>query len=112
MERITERQIARLVDFVEARISDTDSRESEAERRAASALRLVVHKQVAAIRYYRSAPPKAVSTAELHATASWNLLVGVAQIWRDHLGFPEDAAIETFEFEDDHPLLPTGVNDG
>jgi hypothetical protein len=110
MERITELQIARLVNFVEARISDADSLKNEIGRRAASALRLVVHKQVGAIRYYRAAPPKATSTSELHATASWNLLVDIAHIWRDHPDFPKDAAIETFEFEAEHPLLPAGAN--
>ena len=110
MERITEHQIALLVNFVKARISDADSLQDESGRRAASALRLVVHKQVAVIRYYRAAPPKATPTSELHATASWNLLVDVAQIWRDHPDFPNDAAIETFDFEAEHPLMPTGTN--
>jgi hypothetical protein len=110
MERITEDQIGRLVRFVEARVSAVGSLQEEDAHRAANALRLIVHKQVGAIRYYRAIPPSAAAAAELHATAAWNLLVQIAQVWRDHPDFPTDAATETFDFSAEHPLMPTNVN--
>jgi hypothetical protein len=110
VERITEDQIGRLVQFVEARISDAGSLQEEDARRAAAALRLIVHKQVGAIRYYQAIPPEAAAVSELHATSGWNLLVYVAQVWQDHSDFPNAAAIETYEFDDEHPLKPANVN--
>jgi hypothetical protein len=105
MERITEDQIARLFEFVWARISDADSLEGGEDRRATAALRLVVGKQIGAIRYYRISAPEIAAISEVHATASWNLLVSIAELWQDHLEFPIDAAVETFEFEAEHPLM-------
>jgi hypothetical protein len=105
MERITEDQVNRLVEFVYARIPGADSLGEEEARRMATALRLVVDKQVAAIRYYRASSPEIAAVSEVHATASWNLLVSVAQIWRDHLEFPVNAAVETFEFDAENPLM-------
>ncbi|MBJ6632799.1 hypothetical protein [Streptomyces sp. I5] len=106
MERITEDQIARLVAFVYARISDAASLQGEA-RRAVAALRLVADKQVAAVRYLRASRSENAAVVE-HANSSWNLLVSVARIWRDHSDFPVDAVVETFEFDADNPLMPTG----
>ncbi|MFE5097402.1 hypothetical protein ACFRCI_45790 [Streptomyces sp. NPDC056638] len=105
MEQITEDQIARLVTFVYERISDADSLQEEA-RRTVTALRLVADKQVAAVRYFRASRSESAAVAE-HANASWNLLVSVAHIWRDHSEFPIDAAMETFEFDAENPLMPT-----
>ncbi|MER6749620.1 hypothetical protein ACFW6C_04670 [Streptomyces fungicidicus] len=105
MERITEDQIARLVSFVYARILDADSLQEEA-RRTVTALRLVADKQVAAVRYFRASPSGSAAVAE-HANASWNLLVSIARIWRDHSEFPTDAAMETFDFDAESPLMPT-----
>ncbi|MDX3570467.1 hypothetical protein [Streptomyces sp. ID05-47C] len=105
MERITEDQIARLVSFVHARILDADSLQEEACR-TVTALRLVVDKQVAAVRYFRSSPSGSAAVAE-HANASWNLLVSIARIWRDHSEFPIDAAMETFDFDAESPLMLT-----
>ncbi|MEV0537158.1 hypothetical protein [Kitasatospora sp. NPDC050463] len=106
MDRITEEQIGRLVKFVYARISGADSLREEEARRTTTALRLTVDKQVAAVRYYRASPPESAAVSEVHATASWNLLVAIAQIWRDHSEFPIDSAIETFEFDAENPLMP------
>lgn len=105
MSRITEGQIARLISFVYARISDADSSREMESRRMVAALRLVADRQIAAVRYYRSSPARVAALTELHATASWNLLVSVAEIWRDHSDFPTDAAVETFEFDEDSPLM-------
>ncbi|MFD0043042.1 hypothetical protein ACFVIZ_35970 [Streptomyces anulatus] len=105
MERITEGQISRLVSFVYARISDADALQEEA-RRTVTALRLVADKQVAAVRYFRASPSSGAAVAE-HANASWNLLVSIARIWRDHSEFPIDAAMETFDFDAESPLMPT-----
>ncbi|WP_329239326.1 hypothetical protein OHB07_01030 [Streptomyces sp. NBC_00111] len=102
MERITEDQVARLVGFVSARIPETASLQGEA-RRTAAALRLAADKQIAAVRFQRTAPPVSGGTTDL-AAAAWNLLVAFAEIWRDHPGFPADAAKETFEFDCDSPL--------
>lgn len=104
VERINDEQIAALVRFVYARISDTDSVKDESVRRAANALRLATDKQVAAVRYYRASSQSA-EAVELHATSAWNLLVSIAQIWRDRVDFPADAAIETFEFDAENPLM-------
>ncbi|MEU8119238.1 hypothetical protein AB0C21_11075 [Spirillospora sp. NPDC049024] len=104
MERITEDQIARLVAFVEARIADADSPQEEM-RRMVAALRLVVHRQVGAVGYFRAAHTDSVAAAEI-AIGSWNLLVYIACIWRDHSEFPVDAAIETYEFVAENPLMP------
>ncbi|GAA3810680.1 hypothetical protein ACFS5L_41900 [Streptomyces phyllanthi] len=106
MERITEDQIARLVTFVYARISDADSLQEEGARRMVTALRVMADKQVAAVRYYRASPSDGTGAVEVHAIASWNLLVSVAHIWRDHSEFPADAAMETFEFDAEDPLRP------
>ncbi|MFI8106755.1 hypothetical protein [Streptomyces sp. NPDC086023] len=106
MERITEDQVAQLTGFVFARIPDATSLQGEA-RRAATALRLAAAKQVAAVRFHRASPPENAAETELHATASWNLLVAFAQIWHDHPDFPADAAIETFEFDSESPLSVT-----
>ena len=106
MERITEDQISRLVKFVDARVAEVESLQEEEARRAAAALRLIVHKQVGAVRYHRVASPEGAAASEDLAIGSWNLLVYVAQVWRDHREFPADAAIETFEFDAEHPLLP------
>ncbi|WP_405986452.1 hypothetical protein [Streptomyces sp. NBC_00872] len=105
MERITEGQIALLVSFVYARLSDADALQEEA-RRTVTALHLVADKQVAAVRYFRSSPSSGAAVAD-HANASWNLLVSIARIWRDHSEFPIDAAMETFEFDAESPLMPT-----
>ncbi|MFD8740079.1 hypothetical protein ACFV06_34920 [Streptomyces sp. NPDC059618] len=106
MERISDGQIASLVKFLLARISDEDSFRERGADRSTSALRLVVNRQVAAVRYYRACPPETAAASELHATASWNLLVTVSEVWRDHVDFPADAAMETFEFDADNPLAP------
>ncbi|MEV7924692.1 hypothetical protein [Kitasatospora sp. NPDC088779] len=106
MERITDGQISQLVKFVYARILGADSLREDEAHRTATALRLITDKQVAAIRYYRASPPETAAVSEVHATASWNLLVSVAKIWRDHSEFPIGAAIETFEFEAENPLMP------
>ncbi|MEV6398103.1 hypothetical protein AB0M39_25580 [Streptomyces sp. NPDC051907] len=105
MERITDEQIALLVSFAYARISDADALQEEACR-TVTALRLVVDKQIAAVRYFRTSPSSGAAVAE-HANASWNLLVSIARIWRDHSEFPIDAAMETFEFDAESPLMPT-----
>lgn len=107
MERITEYEIRRLVDFIEARISESNSRPEVGPHRLVSALRLIVHKQLAAIRYYRTIPPEAATVSEALAIGSWNLLVNMANVWRDHSDFPDDAAMETFDFEAEDPLKPT-----
>jgi hypothetical protein len=104
MEWITEDQIARLVTFVDERISDSDSLQGEALR-TVTALRLVVDKQIAAVRYFRTSRSESIAVAE-HANASWNLLVSIAHVWRNHSAFPIDAATETFEFDADNPLMP------
>lgn len=104
MERITDDQIARLVAFVDARISDVDSLQEEV-RHMVAALRLVADRQIAAVRYFRASRSESDAAVEL-ANASWNLLVSVATIWRDRSDFPVDAAIETFEFDADNPLMP------
>ncbi|MFE8010711.1 hypothetical protein [Streptomyces sp. NPDC057418] len=104
MERITEDQIKRLVSFVYARILGADSLQGEA-RRTVAALRLVADKQVAAVRYFRASPSSGHAVAD-HANSSWNLLVSIARIWRDHSEFPADAAMETFEFDAESPLAP------
>ncbi|MFE5587475.1 hypothetical protein [Kitasatospora sp. NPDC056531] len=106
MERITEDQVAQLVRFVFARIPDPASLQGEA-RRTATALRLAAEKQVAAVRFHRASPPEQAAETELHATASWNLLVAFSQIWHDHPEFPADAAMETFEFDSESPLSTT-----
>ncbi|MEV0097310.1 hypothetical protein [Streptomyces sp. NPDC050738] len=103
VDRITEDQVAQLVRFVSARIPDATSLQGEA-RRTATALRLAADKQIATVRFHRAALPEQAATTELHATASWNLLVAFAGIWHDHPEFPADAAIETFEFDCDSPL--------
>ncbi|MFJ6939712.1 hypothetical protein [Streptomyces sp. NPDC101132] len=103
MERITEEQVTQLVRFVLGRIPDTSLLQGEA-RRAAIALRLAADKQIMAVRFHRSAQLEQAAKTELHATASWNLLVAFAQVWRDHPEFPAGAAIETFEFDCDSPL--------
>lgn len=108
MGRISDGQIAELVEFVFARISDEDSCQEGVVHRTTSALRAVVDKQILAVRYYRACPlgSAAAASAELHASASWNLLVGVSEVWRDHPDFPVDAAMETFDFDVDNPLAP------
>lgn len=70
----------------------------------ATALRLVTDRQAAAIRHYRASSPESAAASEVHATASWDLLVSLAEVWRDHSEFPVDAAKETFEFEAENPL--------
>ncbi|WP_392667098.1 hypothetical protein [Streptomyces sp. LN785] len=106
MERISEDQIAQVVRFVFSRIPDTAPLQGEA-RRTAMALRLAANKQIAAVRFHRASPPEHAAETELHAAASWNLLVAFAQIWHDHPDFPADAAIETFEFDCESPLSTT-----
>ncbi|MFJ2900302.1 hypothetical protein ACIO87_36190 [Streptomyces sp. NPDC087218] len=106
MERITEDQVAQLIGFVFARIPDATSLQGEA-RRVATALRLAATKQAAAVCFHRASPPENAAGTELHATASWNLLVAFAQIWHDHPDFPADAAMETFEFDSESPLSMT-----
>lgn len=103
MERITDDQVTQLVRFVSARIPDAAPLQGEA-RRTAMALRLAADKQIAAVRFHRAVAPEQSAGTELHATASWNLLVAFAGIWHDHPEFPADAAIETFEFDYDSPL--------
>ncbi|KOG30206.1 hypothetical protein AQJ84_17335 [Streptomyces resistomycificus] len=110
MERIAEDQVARLVRFVLARIPDPASLQGEA-RRTATALQLAATKQIAAVRYHRASPPRPAAATELHASASWNLLVAFAHVWHDHPEFPADAAIETFEFESESPLSTTTDHD-
>lgn len=107
MDRITDGQISQVVEFVYARILDVDSVREDEARRAVTALRLVSDKQVAAVRYYRASLPEAAALSEVHATASWNLLVSLAKVWRDHSEFPVDAAIESFEFDAENPLRST-----
>lgn len=109
VERITEDQVARLVRFVSARIPDPASCQGEA-RRAATALLLAANKQIA-VRFHRSSLPEQAAATELHAAASWNLLVAFAGTWHDHPEFPADAAIETFEFDSESPLSPTTNHD-
>ncbi|MFI6056296.1 hypothetical protein ACIBCO_40340 [Streptomyces violascens] len=106
MERITDEQIARLVKFMYARISEATSLGEGETRRMTTALRLVTDRQIAAVRYYRASAPKSTEAVEVHATASWNLLASLAQLWRDHPEFPIDAAMETFEFDAENPLAP------
>ncbi|MER7811155.1 hypothetical protein [Streptomyces sp900116325] len=106
MERISEDQIAQVVRFVFSRIPDTAPLQGEA-RRTAMALRLAANKQIAAVRFHRASPPEHAAETELHAAASWNLLVAFAQIWDDHPDFPADAAIETFEFDCESPVSTT-----
>ncbi|SEQ13080.1 hypothetical protein SAMN05216188_102162 [Lentzea xinjiangensis] len=106
MERITEDQISRLVGFVDSRVSDPLSTQDEGDRRMATALRMVVNKQIAAVRYYRASLSGGVVTSEVHAISAWNSLVSIALIWQNHPEFPADAAIETFEFDAANPLLP------
>jgi hypothetical protein len=110
VERITDDQIAQLVRFVLARIPDSASLQGEACR-TATALRLAATKQIAAVRFHRASPPEQAAETELHATASWNLLVAFAQIWHDHPEFPADAAIETFDFDSESPLSTTAHRD-
>ncbi|MEU2516324.1 hypothetical protein [Streptomyces syringium] len=105
MERIIEDQVTQLVRFVLARIPDAEPLQGEA-RRTATALRLAAIKQIGAVRYHRNAPPERAAETELHATASWNLLVALAEVWQDHPEFPTDAAVETFEFDCESPLRP------
>ncbi|MET9482028.1 hypothetical protein [Streptomyces sp. NPDC006638] len=105
LERITEDQITRLVAFVHARIPDGRTLARDEARRAA-ALRLVTCWQIAALRHYRHSGPDARGRAEVHATASWNLLVSLAHLWHDHTDFPAEAAVETFEFDAADPLSP------
>ena len=106
MALITEDHIRALVAFVEARVSEVDAAGNGAGGHAAAALRLVVGKQVSVIRYLQAIPPEDAAVPEVLATASWNLLVGIARVWQDHVDFPVGAAVETFDFESDHPLLP------
>ncbi|MGW2064385.1 hypothetical protein OH782_35490 [Streptomyces sp. NBC_01544] len=106
MERITGDQVARLVGFVSARIPETAPLQGEA-RRTAAALRLAANKQIAAVIFYRNSPAEHTGETELHAAASWNLLVALAGIWHDHPEFPTDAAIETFDFDCESPLSTT-----
>ncbi|MFD4631528.1 hypothetical protein ACFVYR_25870 [Streptomyces sp. NPDC058284] len=103
MERISEDQITQLVRFVFSRIPDAAPLQGEA-RRTAMALRLAAYKQIAAVRFHRTSAPEHAAKTELHAAASWNLLVAFAQIWHDHPDFPADAAVETFEFDCESPL--------
>ncbi|WJV48754.1 hypothetical protein [Streptomyces flavofungini] len=103
VERITEEQFTRLVGFVWARVSDVAPLQGEA-RRAAVALRLAAQKQIAAVVFHRSGPAEQAGETELHATASWNLLVEFARVWGDHSEFPADAAVETFDFDSASPL--------
>ncbi|WP_173092833.1 hypothetical protein [Actinomadura verrucosospora] len=105
MKRITEDQIGRLVSFIDDRISDADSLQEEAHR-IVTALRVTVGKQIGAVRYFRASPSSGAAVAE-HANASWNLLVSIAGIWRDHSEFPSDAAVETFDFDTESPLKST-----
>ncbi|WP_329138614.1 hypothetical protein OG552_31165 [Streptomyces sp. NBC_01476] len=105
LARITEDQITRLVTFVHARIPDEQTLTRDEARRAA-ALRLVTDRQIAALRHYRHSVPDARARAEVHATASWNLLVSLAHLWHDHPDFPAEAAVETFEFDATDPLRP------
>ncbi len=104
MEWIDDDRIERLVACVDARIADADSPQEEA-RRLVAALRLVVHRQVGAVGYFRVARTDSAAASEL-AISSWNLLVYIACIWRDHADFPIDAAIETYEFDAENPLMP------
>ncbi|MEU3645435.1 hypothetical protein AB0E59_18785 [Lentzea sp. NPDC034063] len=108
MERITEEQLSLLVQFVLARISDLDALREGESRRAVATLRMVAYRQIAAIRHYRAVTPEKAARSEHHATASWNLLVSIAEMWRDHPEFPAGAAIETFEFDSENPLAPSG----
>ncbi|MEU9662857.1 hypothetical protein [Streptomyces chartreusis] len=106
MERLTDDQVTRLVSFVSARIPETGPLKGEA-RRTAAALRLAAYQQIGAVIYHRNSPADQAGKTELHATASWNLLVGMARIWQDHPDFPADAAIETFDFDSESPLSAT-----
>ncbi|MFG2881422.1 hypothetical protein ACGFYV_03720 [Streptomyces sp. NPDC048297] len=63
------------------------------------------------MRFHRASPPQQAAETELHATASWNLLVAFAHIWRDHREFPADAATETFDFDSESPLSATAHHD-
>ncbi|MFJ4753655.1 hypothetical protein [Streptomyces sp. NPDC088763] len=102
MERITDDQVARLAGFVSARIPETASLQGEG-RRTAAAQRLAANKQIAAVIFHRNSPAEHPGKTELHATASWNLLVDLAKIWHDHPEFPSDAAVETFDFDSESP---------
>ncbi|MFJ6079847.1 hypothetical protein ACIQI8_00495 [Streptomyces sp. NPDC092369] len=103
MERITDDQVARLIGFVSARVPESAPLQGEA-RRTAAALRLAADKQIAAVIFYRTSPADHARETELHAAASWNLLVALAGIWHDHPEFPADAALETFDFDCESPL--------
>ncbi|WP_328488121.1 hypothetical protein [Streptomyces zaomyceticus] len=105
MERVTEDQVGQLNKFVLARIADADSLQEEA-RPAVMALRIAAGKQIAAVLFHRTSSAVQRAETELHAAASWNLLVALAGVWRDHPDFPADAAIETFEFDSETPLSP------
>jgi hypothetical protein len=91
---------------VYGRLAAAQALQEEDRRRAVSALRLVADRQVAAVRYYRTSAPVGGEDIELHATASWNLLVSLAQLWKNHPEFPADAAVETFDCDAEHPLTP------
>jgi hypothetical protein len=104
MERIDDERLTVLVDFIQARISDADMPGDGDSHPSAVALRRIVHKQVGAIRYYWAIPMESAAVSELHATASWNLLVDIAQVWDGHPNFPSDVAVETFDLAAEHPL--------
>lgn len=106
VERITEDQVSRLVRFVLARIPDTASVEGEEARRTAAALHLTAYRRIAAVRHHRDLTPDRTAGTELSSTASWNLLVSFALVWRDHPDFPADAAVETSAFGTEAPLSP------
>ncbi|MFB6527231.1 hypothetical protein [Streptomyces sp. NPDC056399] len=105
MERITEEQFVRLNRFVRARIADAASAEGET-RPAVAALGIAAQRQWAAVHFHRTSSSAQRAETELHATASWNLLVAFADVWRDHPDFPAEAAVETFEFDSETPLSP------
>ncbi|MGW8989976.1 hypothetical protein ACWGRF_08645 [Streptomyces zhihengii] len=105
MERITEEQVNDLARFVLARVPAVISLQGDALR-AATALRVAAYKQIAAVRFHRDCGPEQAAETALHAAASWNLLVAVAEVWRDHPDFPAVAAAETFEYDSETPLSP------
>ncbi|MEU2077048.1 hypothetical protein [Streptomyces sp. NPDC013489] len=105
MERITDEQFVRLNRFVGARIAEAASAQGET-RSAVTALGIAAQRQWAAVHFHRTSAPAQRAETELHATASWNLLVAFAEVWRDHPDFPADAAVETFEFDSGTPLSP------
>ncbi|MFF5919127.1 hypothetical protein ACFY8C_12325 [Streptomyces flavochromogenes] len=109
MERVTEEQVAQLNRFVRARIADAASLQDEA-RPVVMALGIVAQRQWAAVHFHRTSSPAQRAKTELHAVASWNLLVSLAEVWRDHPDFPADAAIETFEFDSETPLSPVDTH--